>query len=152
MPCHAAMTDQLITVPEDNTVEKTIKAMKKAKASCVAIIDEQGALTGLFTIKSLLKNTQPINVPMSGRGGAGSVHIDSGPGIAKRIQKVKPLPVRDFMERKFNVVYPETPTWEGVKRLLDQDTPLVVIDKDSQKPLGFITEQSLLEEFERMQD
>ena len=152
MPCHAAMTDKFITITEDEIVEKTLKTMAKAKTSCAAVIDDQGALSGMFSIKSLLKNTQPINVPMSGTSIAGSVNIDSGPGIAKRIQKVKPLAVRDFMERKFNVVYPETPTWEGVKRLLEQDTPLIVIDKDSQKPLGLITEESLLEEFERMQD
>jgi CBS domain-containing protein len=146
------MIKKFITAPEDETIEKILKRVKKDNPPCIAITGEKGVLVGLFTLKELFRNTQPINIPMTGNGPQSAMKIDSGPGIAKRLQKIQMLPVRDFMARKFAVVYPETPTWEGLQLLLEQDSPLVVIDKSSQKPQGIITEQSILEELERMQD
>ena len=151
MPCHAAMTDTFITALETETVERLLKRMNKASVTAATITDENGKLTGLFSLKNLLRNASPVSVSMGGTMSS-NITLQSAPGIAKRMQKIKPLTAREFMLTKFQIVYPETPTWEGLKILLDQDEPLVVIDRDSQKPLGLVTEMSIMDELERMQE
>lgn len=145
------MIKKFVTASEDETIEKVLKKIKKDNAPCVVVTGEKGALVGLFTLREMFKNTQPLNVPLTGTSQA-AIKIDSGPGIARRLQKIQMLPVRDFISRNIAVVHPETPTWEGLKLLLEQENPLVVIDPSSMKPQGIITEKSILEELERMQD
>jgi predicted transcriptional regulator len=151
MPCHAAMTKKVIIVKEDETIEKLLPRMEKENINTAIVTDKKGILLGLFTLKDLLRNAAPVNISMGGSLG-GNIQLESAPGIAKRLLKIKPLAVREFINRKIQIVHPETPTWEGLKLLLDQENPLVVIDHTSQKPLGLITENSILDELERMQD
>lgn len=148
MPCHAAMIENFITVSQDESIEKAIKALKKAKAEAAAVVNGKGAMVGLFSYKILLTNLLPVNIAMAG----GEMAMAAAPGVAKRLRKVKPLPVQDLMATRFTSVYPETSTWEGLRLVLDNEHPVIVIDRDSNKPLGIITEHSLYNEFERMQD
>lgn len=148
MPCHAAIADHFLAVPEEETVEKTLKALKKNKAPAAAVINADGELAGLFSHHILLTNLLPVSVSVAGM----SVGMEAAPGVAKRLRKVKALPVRDLMSKKFGLVHPETPTWEGLKLILESANPVIVIDQESKKPLGMITEESIYEEFERMQD
>lgn len=148
MPCHAAMIDKHLTVSEDEEVGKVLKALKKNKTPAAAIINADGELSGLFSHHILLTNLLPVNVSVAGL----SVGMEAAPGVAKRLRKVKALPVKDLMSTKFGVVHPETPTWEGLKLILESANPVIVIDQTSKKPLGMITEESIYEEFERMQD
>ncbi len=148
MACHAAIAKNFLSIPEDEIIEKALKTLKKSKAEAAVITDAAGKVTGLFSYKILLQNLSLVNVNV----GASSIAVDSAPGLAKRLRKVKMLPVRELMSRTISYVYPETPTWEGLRSVQQSANPVVVIDQESQKPLGIITEHSLYEEFERMQD
>lgn len=151
MACHAAMTDKLVTILETEEVEKALKALKKGKVTAAPVVNKEGALVGVFCLNQVFRNLLPLSVSVPGSNNV-DILLDSAPGIAKRLRKTKPLKVSDLLKREVNVVYPETPTWEGLKELLNHGSPLVVIEKESKKPLGVITEQSILDEFERMQD
>jgi CBS-domain-containing membrane protein len=49
-------------------------------------------------------------------------------------------------------VYPETPVWEAVNLIVQHGAPVMVEDQESGCLLGLISEQSLLDELQRMQD
>ncbi len=151
MPCHAAMTKNPITVSPDQTVEDVLALMKKSAADVVAVVGEDQVLQGMFSIQGLFKNALPVSVTMAD-GGQMDVSVHAAPGIAKRLKKVDPLPISELMERKVDVVYPETPTWEGVNFVVQHGAPLFVVEKDSHKFLGLITFQSALEELQRLKD
>jgi len=151
MPCHAAIAGKLVTVTSDQLVEDVLKAMKKAKVSHACVVDKDGALLGLFSYGGLIRNIMPVSVPTAD-GLVLDVKVRAAPGIAKRLQKAYPLPVEQFMERKVRFVNPETPIWEGVSYLIQYGAPLLVVDTESNKPMGFITEESALAELERMKD
>lgn len=151
MPCHTAMIDKPLTASPDDPVEKVLANMKKKKAEYVSIVDKDGVLQGLFSFQILMKNLLPVSVAMS-NGVRIDVGLKAAPGIAKRMKKVLPLPVSDIMERKMNLVRPETPTWEGINLLVSQGAPLAVVEDENMKFLGLITSVSAVEDLQKMEE
>lgn len=152
MSCQAAIVPKAISLTTDMTVEDALKAMKKAKTSYAPVVDEKGIIAGLFSYKILMKNLLPVSVPMND-GTQLDVQIQSAPGIAKRLRNVQLITIDTLMERKeFPIVYPETPVWEGVSMMVKANLPLTVVEPETQKYGGFITQQSLFEEIDRIKD
>lgn len=152
MPCHAAIVPKALSLKADTTVEDALKAMKKAKVEYAPVVDADGIIAGLFSYQILMKNLLPVSVAMSD-GTQLDVQIKAAPGIAKRLRNVQLLSVDNMMERKeFPIVFPETPTWEGVNVLVQTGLPLIVVDPQTQKYMGFITQTSLLEELDRLKE
>lgn len=150
MPCHAAIVKKLITVSPDDTVEKVIAVLRKNKITAVPVVDKAGALQGFFSMKILLKNLIPVSVVMND-GVQMDIKVSAAPGVAKRLMKVKPLPVSEIMERKYVSVIPDAPIWEGVSVLISHGGPLPVID-ESGKFTGIMTYDSIVEALEKIQD
>ena len=150
MPCHAAITDKTLSFPLDTDVETAIKELKKKKLEIAAIIDENGKLEGILSLKIIMKNLLPVSVAMAG-GLQVDVTVRAAPGIAKRLRKVYPLTVGQIMDRKFDVVYPETPIWEGVNALVNGTSPIAVVDGQSGKFISFLTQQSAIDELQRLE-
>lgn len=151
MPCHAAVTKKLVSVSVDSAIEDALGVLRKAKIDAAPVVDADGRLVGVFSLPLLFQNILPVDVAMADGLKLG-MKVSAAPGLAKRLRKVLPLPVRDFMARKVNYVFPETPTWEGINLLMQHGGPLVVIDKESEKLLGVMTLQSALDELSRMGD
>ncbi len=152
MPCHAAIVDKALVLKTDMTVEKALKDMAKAKSEAAAVVDKKGIVAGFFSHQLLMKNLLPVSVAMAD-GIQLDVKIPAAPGIAKRLKKVLPLTVEEIMERKeFPIVYPSTPLWEGVNLLVQHGQSLTVIDPDTKKYIGLITQTSALNELERLKD
>ena len=151
MPCHAAMITDVLTATPDQSVQEVLAQLQKAKADIVPVLDKEGKLEGVFSIPVLMSHVLPVSVPMTG-GVNLDLAMQAAPGIAKRLRKVEPLPVSELMERKVAVVNPETPTWEGLQFIMEHNTPLVVMDRETEKFLGIMTYHSAMEEIQRLKD
>lgn len=150
MPCYSAIVKKLVTVSPDDSVESVIVVLRKNKISAVPVVDEKGALLGLFSMKILLRNLIPVSIAMS-NGVQMDIKVSAAPGVAKRLAKVKPLSVGEVMERKYPSVGPDAQIWEGVSLLTTQGGPLPVVD-DKGKFIGMITYDSIVETLEDIQD
>ena len=151
MPCHAAMSDKFLKVSPSDEIEATLKAMKKAKTDFCVVVDEDGRFEGCLKIQSLFKNLLPVSVAVAD-GVQANMRMSAAPGIAKRLNKVNPLPLEQFIDRKIPAVNPETPLWMAVKLLVEYGAPLVVIDTESEAPVGVMSMQSVLDELARLKD
>ena len=68
-PIHEVMTaENLITAPVGTTLDEAEKILQKHKIEKLPIVDEQGKLRGLITIKDLLKIRQHPNATKDSRG------------------------------------------------------------------------------------
>ncbi len=149
MPCHTAIAKTNITSSPNDSVEKVLKDIKKAKVIASAIIDDDsGEFLGLFSMKIMLKALIPVSVHMSD-GIEIDIKVTAAPGVAKRLANVKTLPVSELMDRKPETVMPDTPMWEGVSLLIKRGAPLAVVDNNA-KFHGFITYESLVNDLENM--
>lgn len=152
MPCSAAMIEKALTVPPEMEVEQALKEMKKKKVEYAAVVNGSGVMEGVFSVSSLIRNILPVSVAISG-GLQMDVTVRAAPGIAKRLRKVYPLAVADLMDRKFPVVYPQTPIWEGVNLLASHGgSPVFVVEGENNRFIGMMTSGSALEELQRMQE
>ncbi len=151
MPSHAAIAEQSLSFTPDMEVEKAIKELKKKKLESAVVVNEQGVVEGVFSLPIVMKNLLPVSVAMAD-GIQLDVTVRAAPGIAKRLKKVHPLSVSELMERKFNMVYPETPIWEAVNHLVNSNGPLVVVEGENNKFVGTITAQSAMDELKRLQE
>ncbi len=151
MPCHSAIVQNITTIAPDTKVEEAIAIFKKKKINFLPVIDENNILCGYFSAAILLKNILPVPVDMGG-GVQIDLTVGAAPGIAKRLKKVQTLPIETFMNTKPRTVSGETPTWEGVRMLAEHGAPLFVTEEDSGKLMGMMTEQSAIEELERLQE
>lgn len=151
MPCHAAMIDKFLSASPGDSVEQTLKAMKKAGVDFVPVVDEKGVALGIFSIDTVFENLLPVSVALSS-GLQLDIQLGAAPGIAKRLKRVLPATVGDLMNRRFIAVYPETPLWEGVNQLSQTRGPILVLEPKSGKVLGVITGQSALDELNRMKE
>lgn len=149
MPCHSAIVKKIVTASPDDAVEVVLKSIKKGKVQACAIIDEDGAFLGIFSMKILLKNLLPVSVAMT-NGVQIDIKVTAAPGVAKRLANVKTLSVSELMERKPDTVFPDAPIWEGVSVLTNNGSPLAVVDSNG-KFQGFITYDSLVDDLESMQ-
>lgn len=150
MPCHAAILDKITTVTPEKSVEDVLKTLKKSKRPYVAVLDEEGVLQGMFSYRTLYKNLLPISVNMSD-GVQMDLVISAAPGIAKRLKKVKPLAVSEFMERRPQKVYADTSLWEAVNMIVQNGAPVFVVENENDKLVGIINEESAYAELDRMQ-
>ncbi len=150
MPCHAAIADKALSLKVDTTIEKALKDMKRKKVEFAAVTEKDGTLIGLLSYHILMKNLLPVSVNMSD-GLQLDMSIPAAPGIAKRLKNVMLLTLDTVMERKnFPAVYPETPIWEGVNMMVKTALPVCVIEPETQKYIGMITQTSLFEELQRL--
>lgn len=150
MPCHAAILDKISTAKADQVVEDVLKALKKSKRPYIAIVNDEGALEGVFSYRTLFKNLLPISVNMSD-GVQMDLVISAAPGIAKRLKKVKPLAVSEFMDRRPPMVYADTALWEAVNMIVQDGAPVFVVEGENKKLVGVINEESAYAELDRMQ-
>ena len=152
MPCHAAIADKHLVLKEDVKVEKALKDLKKANVSFAAVTDKAGILVGFFSYAVLMQNLLPVSVAMAD-GIQLDVTIPAAPGVAKRLKNVMPLPLLQIMERKsIAIVYPDTPLWEGINIIAQNNMPLCVIEPESRKYIGLITPQSAFDELQRLKE
>lgn len=149
MPCHAAMIENPPMVPSSHTVEDALAVMTERGSSFVIVVNDQKQPVGVFSYKSLIENALPVSVAMDG-GANMDITVRAAPGMAKRLRKLDPLAVFEIAQRRFPVVYPDTPTWEGVNLLALQGDPVVVIDRETGTLRGAITYASALGELQRL--
>lgn len=148
MPCHNAITDKNIIIEPELSVEKALKFLQKNKIATACVVDSDGKLLGLFSQKILLKNLIPVSVVMSD-GVHMDVKVGAAPGVAKRLNKTKLLPVRELTERKFISVDPDAPLWEAVSLITRHGGPLAVLDRN-EKFCGLITYETLIDALDEM--
>ena len=152
MACHAAIIDKALTLKMDMSVEYALKAMKKKNVDCAPVLDPDKRVAGIFSYKILMKNLLPVQIAMKD-GSQMDIQISAAPGIVKRLKNIQLVTLDQVMERQdISVVYPETPTWEGVKMMVQTDNPLIVIDPESEKYVGFISQNSMHDELERLKE
>ena len=150
MPCHAAISDKFVKLSPDDIVEKALQKMKKAKTGVAVVVDAEGVLIGALSLHIIFENILPVNASMEDIT-RGSMQVGGAPGLAKRLRKIMVLPVSEIMNKNPHVVYPETPTWEGIKLMMDHPAPIILIEEKSQKVIGIMSAGSALDELTQLQ-
>lgn len=97
-PIHTVMTkDNLITTPEGTTLDEAQQILRKHKVEKLPIVDENGMLKGLITIKDIEKASQ---YPSSAKDNNGRLLVGAAIGVSADMDER----VRILYEAKVDVV------------------------------------------------
>lgn len=150
MPCETATLTDVYTVKPNMKVEEALAYIHEKNVRTMPVIDEDNRLLGMFGLAPLMKSLLPVAVTMEeGLQKLGFV-VGAGPGIAKRLKKAKDKTVADVMQQDVIVVYPATSLWEGIRLMVKYGSPIPVVEEESGKFLGILSEQSAMTDLENM--
>lgn len=150
MPCKDAMipANEAITITPDCTVEEAIHIFDQKRIRALPVVNDDNEVLGVFDFNSLLNSLLPVSIPGMENFVGVDIRLDNiigaSPGIAKRLRKRMPVPVRDIMKHDYPQVNPDTQLWEGIRLLVKHVGMVVVLKKDSHKLEGIMTQQSAM--------
>jgi predicted transcriptional regulator len=145
----AIIPNALTLLPED-TVKKALDIFYEKNIRNIPVVKEDGTFVGLFGLHELLSNILPQAVQM-GKGIQSMDYLVGGaPGAAKKLRKSYDLKVGDLCNKKAAQIEADTTTWEALRVMVMQGSPLPIVDKKTGQYKGIISRQSLLRELERM--
>jgi CBS domain-containing protein len=144
------MISQAVTIRPDQTVAEAMALFDHYSIRSLPVVNENNELQGVFSSHQLLKGLLPVSVTME----EGLQKLDfvfgTAPGVAKRLDKMKENKISDHMERDIVVLEPNTQTWEMIRLLVKYGSPLPVVDEDTGKLRGLMSEQAAIRELERI--
>lgn len=148
MTCENAMITKVATVAPDATVSEALSVLRKHNIRVAPVTDKNGVLVGIFGSRDILEGLLPVSVTMEGGLEGIDFIIGAAPGIAKRLAALKPQTVEAVMRRDFGTVKPDTPIWEAIRLLVKYGSPLPVVEPETRRLMGIISEQSALEQLD----
>ena len=146
MPCESAMVTAVHTVRPDMDVAEALEYLQKHNIRSAPVVDAQNHMVGLLSLSVLLKSLLPVSVTMEEGLQKLDFLIGAGPGIAKRLRKVKLQTVEEVMRTDPIVLHVSTPIWEVIRLLVKYGSPLPVVEEGSNALLGIVSEQSCIED------
>ncbi|MBL4588722.1 MAG: CBS domain-containing protein [Alphaproteobacteria bacterium] len=150
MSCESAMITEVITAKPDETVETVLARLSKHSLRCVPVIDDEGVLVGLFCLNKVLENLLPVAVTMPDGLQRLNFVVGAAPGIAKRLNKLISKNISEVMDEDMYVVHPTTQSWEAIRLMVRYGSPIPVVEKDTGKLCGLISEQSSILELDQV--
>lgn len=147
MPCHGAIIDlkDVVTIKPDITIEDAMKLLNKKKLRAFPVIDDENKLVGMFSTRILLRHLLPVSVTMQDGLQRLDFILGAAPSIGKRLAKIKKEKVADYVHKNPVVLYEDTAMWEAVRLLTEYRSPMPVVDRETGKLTGLISDQSMLE-------
>lgn len=147
MPCvEALITDPVVIRPGD-TVSAALAKLEEHRIRTAPVVDDNGKLIGMFGLHCLMEDLLPMAAQIED-GLQGLDFIVGGtPSAAKKIRKIGPRLVKDHMDpRKLEniVLYPDIEMLETMLTLTKRGSPLPVVERNTHKFLGLVSEQSCL--------
>lgn len=151
-PCTNAMIKETITLKPDATVKEAMDLFSKHNIRNIPVIDDKGDFVGMFGLKEVLSNV----LPMAAKVGEGLPTMEFLHGgaadVAKKLRKTHTHRIGDVMNKKAEAIDSDSATWEALRFMVFQGSPVPVVAPDSKKFVGLISRQTLLVELDRIAD
>lgn len=155
MFCRNALVPQVITAGPDQTIGDALGLLNKHGIRALPIVDAAGKLVGQFNFDLVLSNLLPGPVTVESHGLMDTnlrldYLVDTEDHVARRLRELLPVKLGEVMSRETKTVYPQTPLWEGIRRLFQYGSPIPVVDEDSRRLLGLLSVQSVMCELAKL--
>lgn len=130
------------TVSPDDTIEKALKKIEKARVRVAPVVDADGVFVGIFSSHEIIKSL----VPQYAFEGLPTLDFAKGasPVLAAKLKKLFPSKVGDHMDKECIKIEPTTHSWEALRMLTKYGSPLPVVHPGTKKLTGLISDQSAL--------
>ncbi len=149
-PCTNAMIKETVTISPDATVKDALSLLKQHNIRNLPVVDDKGDFIGMFGLREVLSNVLPVAVKL----GDGIPTMDFLHGgiedVAKKLHKTHNHKIGDVMNKNAEAIDSDSATWEALRFMVYQGSPVPVTEPDSKKFVGLISRQTLLTELDNI--
>lgn len=154
MFCRNALVEKAITAEPDQTIADALRLLEKHGIRMLPVVDAGGRLAGGFNFTLVLSNLLPGPVTVETHGLLDAnlrldYLVDTDDQV-RRLVELLPVKLAEIMEREPTVVHPDTPVWEGIRRLFQPGSPISIVEPDTRSFLGLLSVQSVMCELARL--
>lgn len=137
------MTEEVITVKPETSVEDAAKILSKHGISGLPVVDDQDSLVGIVTEKDLIIKDKKLHFPDYINILGGIIYIESHQKFVEEFKKYIAVKVEELMTKRVLTIVPETPIDEIADLMTEKEiNRLPVIDKD--KLVGIVTRADIV--------
>lgn len=146
MSCKEALIPSPYKVSPEQPVKEALAMLDQHQIRIAPVVGAAGELVGMFGLNTMMEDLLPVAAQIEDGLDDLDFLVGGAPGAAKKIRKLGPTPVRNHMngEIKELVLHPETPILEVIRKLTRYGSPLPVVEENSMKFVGLVSEQTCL--------
>lgn len=146
--CRDIMTENPTTLRPEQTLHEALEAIHNSGKRYLSVVDEYGDFVGIFSSMTLLKRLLPRSVSID----MGRKMVDLNfmktniEELQEMLDKIGHEPVKDHLiNRKIPTCSPDDSIMEALFLLHQHHAHVIVTEKDSQRFLGIISINGLLD-------
>ena len=149
-PCTDAMIKETITIKPESTVKEALDLFAKHNIRNIPVVDSDGDFVGLFGLREVMANVLPAAVSI-GEGIPTMEFLHGGmEDVAKKLRKTHKDIVGDIMNKDAKAIDSDSATWEALRFMVFQGSPIPVVCPNTKKFAGLISRQTLLAELDNV--
>lgn len=138
------MTKDVITVTEDENVERCASLLLEHNLSGLPVLDSGGELVGMVTEGDLIRRASRIKGPAVLEVLGGLIYLDSPKKFMDELKSAMGQRAGDVMTRKIITIGPDQTIEEGATLLVEKKIKrLPVVDKEG-KLLGIVSRRDIM--------
>ena len=138
------MTKQVITVGEDDTVEKCANLLITYNLSGLPVIDDDGKVKGIVTEGDLIRRAAKIDGPATLEVLGGIIYLESPKKFMEEIKRSMANIARDIMTKNVISVNPDKTIEDAATLLVQKNIKrLPVIDKEGNL-VGIVSRKDIM--------
>lgn len=156
LTCSDVMVPSAIqkTIAPDESIATAFNIIRHSRARFLPVVDENGIYKGVFTAPTLLKLILPKAATIGMGSEASRLQMDglgfmslSKEDFDAQLERLKDEKVADNMSNPANIptAAPDTPVMEGIFLIYKFKRHVILVDPDTQRFVGTVSPNSLLD-------
>jgi CBS domain-containing protein len=138
------MTKEVITVNENDTIEKVAQLMLNHHVSGMPVVDSEGKLTGVISEGDLVIQDKEIKAPVMTVFLGGVIYLENPGRFNKELKRIIALKVSELMSKKVYSVGPEDPIEKVIKIISEKEVNRIPVVDENKRLLGIISRQDII--------
>jgi CBS domain-containing protein len=138
------MTENVITIKKDASIEDLSEILLKNKISGVPVIDSDGKIAGVVTEADIIVQDTDLHFPRYFKLLDGIIYLDSLNKFRDSLKKHLATKVEDIMVTKVRTISPETSISDIAELMLKQKINRLPVVDEEDKVVGIVTRADIV--------
>lgn len=138
------MTKKIITVNEDDTIEKCANLLSTHKLSGLPVVDGEGYVKGIITEGDLIKHNSEVQVPAFLEILGGIIYLDNPNKYFEDVKKSMGLFVKTVMTEDIKTVNPNVKIEDAAALLVRKKLKRLPVLDEEGKLVGIVSRRDIM--------
>ena len=138
------MTKDVITVHENDTIEKCANLLTTHNLSGLPVVDEEGHVKGIITEGDLIRRSTKVQTPAYLELLGGIIYLDNPNKFLEEVKKSMGLFAHEVMTEDVITVHPETEIEQAASILVRKKIKRLPVLDENDKLIGIVARKDIM--------